>query len=654
MMLPSEWTEQNVIMQKPFPGPFRYTRTPYTREIIDCLAPDNPVQHIVVMKGAQIGFSSGVIYPGIGWIIKQNPGNTMLSVGAPDLIDKSMEKVDLMIDAAGLREYIKPQVKRRRNQKSGDTNQKKDFANGFLIVTSANNHKNIRQIDLQYQFRDDYEALKQSSKESGNTGKKLDQRSAAYAETKKTFDISTPERKENSNIEPAYLLGDQRKYFIPCPCCGAYITLDWATPSKKTPDKMCGIYWDLDEDGMIKEGSVGYRCQECDEVFDDKRKQEWLNLGEWRPTAKPKKKRYRSYHISALYAPIGMDDWEKYVGDYIEANPVGQPRVEDKWQTFVNEVLGETYEASGTAIESKNIVINNCREYTSGSIPELMSIKDGNGKIVLITCAADLGGLVAGINSDHDDVRLDFEVVGHAESGARYSLMQDSIGTFTPAHMGKRDESREVWSYDLAKPNNVWKEFDKILATVFVTDTGRKMSIQMTGIDTGFAEHQAFSYIDRRVGRFNIVGLKGDKEHKYIPFGDNSPSFKQGQSRSNLYILKVGKIKDRLAQLLALKWNKHNGEQQPPGFMNFPLPEGKRYSIEHFFAHYESEERKLDKDKNFIWQKKTTVSQNHFWDCAVYNTELPLITMNRLFKELKLDVKTSTWQDFCHILTGRK
>ena len=35
---PSEWSETNIIMPKPFPGNLSYSLTPYTREIIDCFA----------------------------------------------------------------------------------------------------------------------------------------------------------------------------------------------------------------------------------------------------------------------------------------------------------------------------------------------------------------------------------------------------------------------------------------------------------------------------------------------------------------------------------------------------------------------------------------------------------------------------------------
>lgn len=655
-IMPSEWTEQNMVMQKPFPGPFRYSLTPYTREIIDCLSASVAVDTIVVMKGAQIGFSNGVIYPGIGWIIANSPGNTFLSVGAPELITPAMDKVETMINATGLTDYIKPQNQRKKNNKTGDTNKKKDFAQGFLIVGSANNHKNIRQLDLQYKFLDDLAAIKAASKESGNTLKKLDGRSAAYADSKKTFLISTPELKLNSNIEEAYEKGDKRKFFIPCPCegCNEYITLEWSVESEKTPGKMCGITWALKQDGsgQLDKSTVGYTCPKCDGFFNDKNKMEWLNRGKWIATAVAKKENYRSYHISALYAPIGMDGWDKYVNDWIEANPDGQPRNEDLWQVFVNECLGLPYEPPGIALKSTILSMNNTRKYEIGKIPEKLSIADGNGKIVLLTATADLGGLVAGINSTFDDVRLDYEFRAWAESGSSYSFMHGSIGSFTPAHMGKKDEARTLWSYDLSKQNNVWRVFEQLISQPFEVDgTGRKMNIGITGIDTGFAEHQAFSFIDRT--NHTVIGIKGDKEHKYIAYGDNSATWKESSARSKLYILKVGKLKDQLAQILGLKWDKNSTDPQPPGFVNFPLPQGEMYGLENYFMHFESEERKMDKNKNFIWLKKTPTAQNHFWDAANYQLAVRDILMENVLKDLK--VPNGTWTDFCGwILSNRE
>src|SRR5438477_10321217 len=37
------------------PGPWRTDRTPYLREIMDCLSPSSAVERVVFMKGSQIG-----------------------------------------------------------------------------------------------------------------------------------------------------------------------------------------------------------------------------------------------------------------------------------------------------------------------------------------------------------------------------------------------------------------------------------------------------------------------------------------------------------------------------------------------------------------------------------------------------------------------
>lgn len=642
---PSDWTEQNMVMQKPFPGPYRYAKTPYAREIIDCLSTTHPAHTIALMKGAQIGMSSGVIIPGIGWIIKNNPGNTYLSVGAPDLIEKAMEKLDLMIDSTGLRPLIKPQTHRVKNNKTGDTNSKKEFPNGYVTIGSANNHKNLRQVDLQFVFLDDFEAVKKSSEQSGDTLSMVKMRQASYYGKSKLFLVSTPEVKEKSNIEPAFLLGDQRKYMVPCPCCGSFIELKWSYEHEESKE-MVGIYWELNDKNELIEESVGYKCQECFSFFDDKNKTEILNSGYWKPTAKPVSEGYFSYHISSLYAPIGMFDWLYYVKEYLQAVPPNGTRDEAKYKTFVNVCLGLTYEMESETLKATQIQ-RNTRNYEVGIIPEKLSIADGNGKIILLTCACDLNGRP-------DDARLDYEVLAWSETGSTYSVSHGSIGTFIPNQSAqtKQKDDREKWTYEHNKHNNVWIEFKNVLDTVWPVDTGRRMKIFCTGVDTGYQEQEAFEFIDNV--NFTMVGLKGDKEDKYLPFTLDAKTFKVGVSRPNLYLVLGGKIKDDISRNMKLKWQQGVEEQQPAGFCNFPEPSGGKYTYNNYFSHFESEQRKIEsKDGNSVsarWVKKSPTAQNHLWDCRVYNVAVRDILMSRIFKEL--DIKNGTWVDFVSILLG--
>ena len=636
---PSEWAEQNIVMPKPFPGPFRYSKTPYTREIIDCLSPDHPARWVAVMKGAQIGFSAGVIYPGVGWMIKNNPGNTFITVGAPDLIEKAMEKLDIMIDNAKMRDYIKPQVQRNRMNKSGDTNVKKEFPGGYVTIASANNHKAIRQVDLQYGFFDDFEAVKSASKESGDTRKLLEQRFAAYADSHKIFYISTPELKQNSNIEAAYLLGDQRKYLVPCPCCHEHIELVWD-----------GMRFQVDDSGRVVKGSVGYECPKCAGFFTDRGKYEMLNNGIWKPTTDAKIGGYYSYHISSLYAPIGMYDWEHYANDWAEANPINQPRKEHLYKTFVNVCLGQPYESEATQVDSKNIQ-RNCREYSPGTIPEQLSISDGNGKFVLLTCASDMNGKV-------DDARLDYEIVGWTETGASYSIDHGSIGTFIKGENQMRVKvDRERWTYEFDKPKSVWSVFEAIIKKTYVTDTGRQMSILKTGLDCGyFSNNYAYPFMDmvNKFPRLYVAGLKGQAEEKFTPEEKDTRYFKPALERPNLFILMVTKIKDELAEHMQLKWSPGD-IQQPAWFMNFPRPENGKYTYTDFFEHFESEVREYQEGANggilICWRKKRSDVANHMWDCRVYNIAVREIILHELRQAAKLP--KLTWREFVVMAKGK-
>ena len=650
---PSEWNEQNRVMTSevsPYPGKFSYDRTPYFREIVDCMSPEHPSRIIAFMKGAQIGASTGVIEAAIGWIIAQSPGNAMLLTGHTDLAEEAMNgKVDQMIDSTGLRPLIRPNVLRAKNMRTGDTNKSKEFPGGSLIAGSAGNHKLLRQRSIRYGFIDDFDAAKTSSKESGATTKMIEQRFAAYSQKMKLYYISTPELKQNSNIEPVYLKGDQRKYFIPCPCCGDFINFEWAVAIAGRDGEMGGISYELDDKGELIDGSVGYICQSCGGFFTDSTKSELLKLGEWRATGKASQPGYYSFHLSALYAAPGMYDWEHYVRDYIEAYPPGGSPRTDKAKAFVNLVLGETWEDVASENRAKDLLVNT-RNYEIGTIPESVSIKDGNGKIVMLVLACDLNGKT-------NDARVDYEVVAWSESGSSYSVVHGSIGTFVPRENTiKNKEDRLPWTYEAHRQNNVWTELEAIASRNWDTDTGRKMKIFITGVDTGYSfDGYAYDFVDRAMNL--TIALKGKDRDKFVPYNRDISTFKVGKERAKLFLAENLTLKDELSDRMKLKWDEKNDSVQPVGFMNFPQPSGGLYGYKGYFEHFEAEHRVIKQDANgnglaARWEKKTSTSQNHFYDVHLYAMVLKDIVAHLIFKELKL--KPGSWADFVLIFMGKK
>jgi len=646
---PSEWYEANMVMPQgsAFAGPYRYRRSPYLREIIDCLGKDHPAHTISVMKGAQIGVSAGVLTPAIGYTMAQEPSNMLFMTGHADLSKEAMVKIDQMIDACGIRHLIRPSTLRAKNSRTGDTDSTKEFAGGTLWSGSATNHNLLRQRDVRVIIVDDADAAKKSGKDTGNTMALIEQRAAAYAMKRKIFYVSTPQIKGQSIIEETYLLGDQRRYNVECPCCGERIPLEWEVKLTGSETEKAGITWKLDEAQKLIHDSVGYICQSCGGFFDDSGKQELLEGGIWIPTSEPSTEGYYSYHISALYAPVGMFDWRHYVNEYVKANPAGAVRDARKHQTFVNVVLGQTYEDEAVELKASDLQRNQ-RDYVPYTIPESLSVKDGNGKIITLTLGADLNG-------KEDDARLDWEVVAWSESGATYSVAHGSIGTFVPRERGQGAD-RQRWTYRKASQWSVWPEFTKVFDTVFNTDTGRKMQAIIGGVDCGHLSEYVYPYVDEH-NRL-MFAVKGDvvAGRAFTPYTRDAKTFKPARERAKMFILEPNLLKDQLAQMMGLKWNQGSGDPQPSGFMNFPRSENGLYQYTNFFSHFEAEKRVTEtsatgEPKGTKWEKKDSNVQNHLFDCRVYNIAIKDILLDKVGKELK--AKDFTWADYADVVLGR-
>ena len=76
----SEWSDQYRVLSRVSagePGRWRTSRTPFLREIMDCLSPSLPFSRVVFVKPAQIG-GSEVLLNFLGYIIHYAPGPTMM------------------------------------------------------------------------------------------------------------------------------------------------------------------------------------------------------------------------------------------------------------------------------------------------------------------------------------------------------------------------------------------------------------------------------------------------------------------------------------------------------------------------------------------------------------------------------------------------
>jgi len=650
---PSDWIEKNIYLtsaESNYAGFFSFDRTPYTREIADNMSPNSDVEQFGIMKCSQSGLTA-FITACIPWVISQHPSNVMFISGSESLVqDTVRDRLDPIIFNSGLSHLIRPSIVKKKNQKSGDTDFKKEFAGGSLTATTYN-PRGLRFYSVKYVFADEFDDAPRVDKKEGSTRSLVEARTKSFDATKKIAWISSPTVKGMSNIEDVFLDGDQRKWNWECPHCKEYIPIEWRV--EKEEGNFAGIKYKLNDQNELIEDSVHYECQNCGGEIHQSQKYA-LNLsGKWIPTTKPKRPGIRSYQLNSIILPPGFVSWIKLCYEWLEACPPDGHIDEGKLKTFVNTQLGQVWEEKGTTPRVHELM-DNVRSYEIGTIPDVTCANDGNGKIVLITMSCDLGGIM---EPNNEDVRIDWEIVAHSSTGATYNINHGSIGTFKRSRKrttrDKENESnRDKWTYSHGQNFSVWPELKKIIDNSLIGQSEDAYDIDITLIDTGHFTRLAYDFINS-IQDSCVLGIKGYAEEEYRKLTKDTPIISRSREMvGKLYLLQVNQLKDILASNMKLKMGMDG--YQPAGFMNFPQPSLGKYNLRSYFSHYEGEHRtelkRGDTVIGYAWKKKNSSVENHFWDCAVYNIAAREIFIDFLRRSNTKNSKL-TWEDYVLMLS---
>lgn len=648
---PSVWIEKNIILPEgvsKIKGKFSFDVSPYTREVVDLLYSGDGSRFIAIMKCAQIGFTQGVIVPGMAYKIAEDPAPMLFMAADKGMAMKSIEeRLDPIIYASGLSDLLKPSVQRRRGQRTGDTSASKEYAGGRLSVVGTSNPNELRQISVETIFADDWDSAPRADSTEGSTRKLMEGRQTSYASTAKTFYISTPTVNGASNIEEVYLLGDQKKWHWECPSCKEYIPLEWNV--KNEDGTFAGIVYKLDDKHKLIKGSVKYKCQCCGHLIDEKHKYKLNKKGKWIATAEAINELYTSYQINAIAIPPGFTSWIDLVQEFLDACPPGKPVRQDLLKTFVNIRLGQTWKEEGEVIEVMDLM-NNRRNYFPGTIPDNIIESDQNGRIILITLSADLNGVM---DNKVEDVRLDWEIVAHTSKGQTYSIDQGSIGTFKRnREMTAKDRinehNRERWTASHGKENSIWDKLTEIITKEYLCESGELKTIDISVIDTGFATKACMKYITKMSETGLLVyGVKGKSEAEFRQVTKDTPMISRSRESQLLYLVEGNQTKDLLSY--NMKLIDSDMELSADGMMYFPVSSDGKYSLKDYFKHFEAETRK-EVIKNgeivgYSWQKVSDSSINHFFDVKVYAISAREIYIDLLRKTDKT-VPNLTWDEY--------
>lgn len=549
------------------------------KEILYELSPSSPTEIIAIMKAAQIAGSTAAENR-ILFEIAEDPGPLLYITATDELAREWAEKrLEPLIELAGLREKIKPTTSKFGKRATGNRTKSKTYQGGGMIyATSYNRTGTLRMQSFKTVIMDEIDGAKHSVNNEGDPRKIAEARTSAYKGRKKILILSSPLLDRTSKIKKAFLEGDQRMFFVPCPHCGFMQIL-----------QLRNLKYEVDKFNIIKENSVYIECEnkECDKKIYNYHKAEILKKGEWRPKNPNAKKNYKSYHISALYAPIGMITWADLAQEFVDAqeNP-------EELQNFVNLRLGETYDDEGGAEAPEWQEVLGLRDnYKKATIPE---------GVLCVTMACD-------VQKD----RIEAEICGFGEDGRSWSI--DYLifkGDVANSHSGAFKKLRNM-----------------------IIDKKLPVMPSIILIDAGFKTPIVCEFCRNSNSIFPVMGLKYIKNKMFVE--------KILSEFNNQRFFEINTDLYKLNLYSRLKLRKDLEGNLPKFYQSFPW----NYS-DNYFKMLVAEKRiaiiKNGQIINYKWIKKHAGIKNEALDCRIYNYAAIDIFANYICNEFgikKLDYR---------------
>jgi len=292
-----QWAEQNAYLSErvtEMAGRYRTSEHPYVREVLECWR-DPRVKKVAMCWGSQTAKTT-TIYIGLGWVIDRSPG-PILWVWSNEKQARNFSNdrfIPFCEDSAVIARHL-PKTADGKIDRDRAAALRIEFDRCSLNMIGGGSSKNVRNYPVSYLIIDEADIIDESIR------REVEQRIKGRR-SYKIFISSTP--LEEGGIWAEYLMGDQRKYLMPCPHCEKHISFEWRKGKGeyniRFPEAAKG------EDGsydwhMIKAATT-YACQECGGDITDTDKIKMLRQGHWHPTAQGEPG-VRSYHLNSLYSP---------------------------------------------------------------------------------------------------------------------------------------------------------------------------------------------------------------------------------------------------------------------------------------------------------------------------------------------------------------
>lgn len=552
----SQWAERYAVLSRETSAQTgRFHAFPYQNGIMDAIT-DPTVEMVTVQKSARVGYTK-ILDHVAGYYIHQDPSPILVvQPRVEDAEDYSTTEIEPMLrDTPVLAEIVGDLKKKDAKQKI----QKRIFRNGAsMSFVGANSPGGFRRITSRVVLFDEVDGYPvMGAGKEGDQIKLGIKRSESFWNRKIVLG-STPTVKGESRIEKNYANSDQRKYFVPCPHCGEHQVLEWGGP-----DTPYGFKWEKDDDGNGLPDTVYYVCRHNGCVIHDIDKPEMVARGEWR--AQKPFAGHAGFHIWAGYSLFTNASWRNLVAEWLEVKDDPLMR-----QTFINLVLGETYEDRGERSLKEDRLLERC-EVWAAEVP---------AGVAMIT-----------IGVDTQDYRFEIEVIGWGRNEESWSI----------AH--------EVIEGDMDTPEP-WDRLDALLQRRWLRADGREFVADAVCIDSGGHHTQkVYDFSKARLGR-RVWAIKGESAVgiRRNPVWPTKKPSRRSKSTFRPVVLGVNAAKDVIRDRL-------HKSAPGPGYMHFPSDRDL-----HYFSQLTSERKQIkvaNGQKFSVWVLPPGRA-NEALDCRVY------------------------------------
>lgn len=609
------------------PGYLKYDTAPMMREIVDCCDIDSPIREINVMKGVQITFTTSVIEAAVLYALAKVKTLPIMYMTA----DKELAKARIennflvMLQQSGLSGIIRSNDEGNIRKTGKTVNHIQVEGGAVLYPFGAKNADKMRAFSICFMFKDELDGWPLTVGKDGDPDALSDSRCDGYSLRKKIVRGSTPLILQTSKIYKQYKRGDQRVYRVLCKHCGFPQELRWSVENKDT-GIVGGMHWET-EGGVLIPESVSYNCSSCGlphYEYDKARLFSPDHGAHWHPTAKAVSKYIRSYHLPAMYSPVGMKPWADCVSQYLEAYDPETKKVLDigKYQVFYNNILAWPFEKTGDKIQFRQVSGHRRSVYTYREIPNDFAIKYCESKILMVTCQVDV-----------HKTFLAVAVMGWTR-GMRCFVI----------------EKLRLEDTDCTETSSkVWGELQSIIEERrYVAPEGETYHIVITLVDAQYAGPAVLSFCSQYACNvYPILGtdrpLKNQRIKEFSEFTANDGT--KG------YHITVDHYKDRLAPVLRREWREDSGSQGPYHF-NAPMNMTDA-DLEELTKETRCEKTD-DKGQTFYyWHRSHSNARNELWDLLVYgNAAVEMVAYEMCIK--KFELETIDWARFWDYIEKEK